>query len=305
MTVVLDGGLSTALAEAGFDLSHELWTARLIEENPAALTAAHQAFIEAGAEIVITASYQASVAGFIRKGATPSNAATLLQSTTALARLAVAQAGRSNVAVAASVGPYGAVLADGSEYRGNYAISRDELITFHRDRIGLLDATEPDWWACETIPTAAEAVAIGTALRSMRTRPTWMTFTCRSGSETWGGDAIETAVLAAINSTDLEAVGVNCTAPQFVPELLGRIQRVTNLPLVAYPNSGQTWDVVNKVFLGERGVGTVAALIDAGASFVGGCCGVGPAELAEIARIARSSRLTIKPSSRSGRTAQP
>jgi homocysteine S-methyltransferase len=228
MTVIVDGGLSTALNELGHDLIHPLWTARLLSENPAAIVAAHTAFLDAGAEVLITSSYQASFDGFVRIGATTDEARTLLQRTTDLARQAAR--GRSAV-VAASVGPYGAVLADGSEYRGDYALSNGELVVFHRDRVRLLAETEPDWWACETIPTAAEAVAMGLALAAVRRLPTWMTFTCQSGSHTCGGDRIEDAVAAATSACELSAVGVNCTAPALVPELLARIRRVTDLPL--------------------------------------------------------------------------
>jgi homocysteine S-methyltransferase len=285
MPVILDGGLSTALSELGCDLSHELWTARLLSENPGAIVAAHTAFLDAGAEVLITSSYQASVDDFVRNGATADEARTLLQSTTRLARQAV---GDRSAVVAASVGPYGAVLADGSEYRGDYALSNGELVVFHRDRVRLLAETEPDWWGCETIPTAAEAVAMGLALSTVQRLPTWMTFTCRSGTHTFGGDRIEDAVTAALSACDLTAVGVNCTAPGFVPELLERMRRVTDLPLVAYPNSGQSWDADNKVWIGDPGATDVTAWVAAGAEYIGGCCGVGPSELAHLATLARS-----------------
>jgi homocysteine S-methyltransferase len=261
-----------------------LWTARLLSEDPGAIAAAHTAFLDAGAEVLITSSYQASINGFVHNGATADEARTLLQSTTDIARQAV---GDRSAVVAASVGPYGAVLADGSEYRGDYALSNGELVLFHRDRVRLLAETEPDWWACETIPTASEAVAMGLALSAVRRLPTWMTFTCSSGSQTFGGDRIEDAVTAARSACDLTAVGVNCTAPRFVPELLERIRRVTDLPLVAYPNSGQTWDANNKVWRGDPGATDVNAWIAAGAGYVGGCCGVGPAELALLVMLAR------------------
>jgi homocysteine S-methyltransferase len=286
MTVIVDGGLSTALTEQGYDLSHDLWTARLIADEPAALVRAHRAFLDAGADVLITSSYQASIDGFERNGATTVEAAALLQSTTVIAREACADV-RRPIIVAASVGPYGAVLADGSEYRGDYSLSNGELVVFHRDRIRMLAETEPDWWACETIPTASEAVAMGLALAAVRKLPTWMTFTCRSGSHTFGGDRIEDAVAAALSACDLTAVGVNCTAPGFVPELLGRIRQVTDLPLVAYPNSGQTWDAPNRVWTGDPGATDVTAWIAAGAEYVGGCCGVGPTELAHLAALAR------------------
>jgi homocysteine S-methyltransferase len=297
MTTVIDGGLSTALVEQGHDLSDHLWTARLLADQPEAIVAAHLAYLHAGADIIITASYQASVAGFVAAGFDAREAGRLVGLATTLAIDArrrfelVEPAAARRVRVAASVGPYGAVLADGSEYRGDYAIDHDGLVAFHRERLALLVASEPDLLAVETIPSAAEARAVVEALADHPGATAWITFSCRSGHETCAGDAIEDAVAIATSSPQVVAVGVNCTAPGFVEELLRRAASMTERPLVTYPNSGQTWDSRAKQMLGEpldlTADGAVHRWQAAGASYIGGCCGIGPETIARLARTIR------------------
>jgi homocysteine S-methyltransferase len=245
-TVRLDGGLSTALEELGADIGDELWTGRVLRDEPELVLAAHRAFVEAGAEIVIAASYQA-----------PDE---LLQRSVEVAR----QAG---VLVAASVAPYGAVLAGGQEYTGDYEVPDG----WHERRLrALLDA---DCIAIETQPRVDEAVTIVRALEALDGPDAWVSFTCRDGASTGHGEPIEDAV-RAVASPRVVAVGVNCTAPEFVDELLERIAAVTDLPLVAYPNAGRAYDAVTKTWSGETSACTFA-----GATLVGGCCGWGPAAI--------------------------
>jgi len=294
MTTVIDGGLSTALVEQGHDLSDHLWTARLLADQPEAIVAAHLAYLHAGADIIITASYQASVSGFVAAGFDAAEAGRLVGLATTLAIDArqrfelVEPAAARRVRVAASVGPYGAVLADGSEYRGDYAIDHEGLVAFHRERLALLVASGADLLAIETIPSAAEASAVIEALAGHPHASGWITFSCRSGSETCAGDRIEDAVALATTSSQVTAVGVNCTAPGHVEELLRRAATVTDRPLVTYPNSGQTWDSEAKQMLGEPlDLGTDGAVQRwqrAGATFIGGCCGIGPEAIARLAR---------------------
>ena len=246
-TVRLDGGLSTALEELGADISDELWTARVLRDQPELVLAAHRAFVEAGAEIVISASYQA-----------PDS---LLAESVRIAR-------RAGVLVAASVAPYGAVLAGGQEYTGEYEVPPD----WHERRLReLLDA---DCIAIETQPRLDEAVSVVRALEALDGPDAWVTFTCRDGALTGHGERIEDAVAAVASSAKVVAVGVNCTAPEFVDELLGRISTVTDLPLVAYPNAGRSYDAVTKTWSGEMSSCTFV-----GARVVGGCCGWGPAAI--------------------------
>jgi homocysteine S-methyltransferase len=238
--VQLDGGLSTALEELGADLDDPLWTARILRDQPELVLAAHRAFVEAGAEIVISASYQA-----------PDE---LLAESVRIAR----QAG---VLVAASVAPYGAALAGGQEYTGDYAIPDG----WHERRVEALIAAEPDFLAIETQPRTDEAAHIVSLVHDI---DCWVTFTCRDGERTWHGERIEDAVRGVL-APPVAAVGVNCTAPEFVDELLTRIRVVTELPLVAYPNAGGDWDAAAKHWHGAD------ARWSGSADVVGGCCGVG------------------------------
>jgi len=289
---VIDGGLSTALEEAGHRFDGKLWTAYLLLDDPDAIVAAHLAFLRAGARLLVTSSYQASVEGFVAAGITRAEAVVLLQRTTALAVEARRQladedpAGAADVLIAASVGPYGATLADGSEYRP-VAIDDAALVRFHAPRLRLLVETRPDLLAIETIASAREARAILTALDGLPAIPAWVTFTCRDAETTWGGDAIEEAVAAVAGSPSVVAVGVNCTAPANVAPLLTRIGQVTDIPLVAYPNGGQGWNAAEKAWDGPAhgfSPAEVAAWIELGARYVGGCCGAGPTAIAMLTR---------------------
>jgi homocysteine S-methyltransferase len=287
---VVDGGLSTALEEAGHRLDGELWAARLLVDDPDAIVAAHLAYLRAGARMLVTSSYQASVEGFVAAGIAPGEAVVLLQRTTALAVAARRQfaeedpAGAADALIAASVGPYGATLADGSEFRP-VAIDDGDLVRFHAPRLRLLVETEPDLLAIETIASAREARVILTALDGLPAIPAWVTFTCRDAGTTWGGDPIEEAVAAVVGNPSVVAVGVNCTAPADVAPLLARIGQVTDLPLVAYPNGGRRWNATEKAWDGPAhgfSPAEVATWVELGARYVGGCCGTGPETIAMV-----------------------
>ena len=288
---VIDGGLSTALEEAGHKLDRSLWTARLLIDDPEAIVTAHLAFLRAGARVLISSSYQASEAGFVAGGLEPDAAVQALRSTTALAVEARARfaledpTGARDVLVAASVGPYGATLGDGSEYRGP-SVDTVSLIEFHTTRLRVLIDTEPNLLAIETISSTRETSAIVSALDVLPPIRAWVTFTCRDTASTWGGDPIEEAVAAAVTCPSVMAVGVNCTAPDHVSHLLERIGQITDLPLVAYPNGGQSWDAAGKVWNGTASglaAEDLAEWVGLGARYLGGCCGVGPAGIALLA----------------------
>jgi homocysteine S-methyltransferase len=270
---LLDGGLSTMLEEMGEVPGGLLWTAAALADRPEVLVEAHRRYVEAGADVVISASYQASVPGFIAAGLSDAQARAALASTTAVAR-------RSGAAtVAASVGPYGACLGDGSEYHGRYAASWAEVRAFHRARLEVLVPTEPDVFAIETMPTATEARIVVDELRELTAAPAWVTFTCVDEARTCGGDTLADAVagVAAV----IDAVGVNCTAPRFVLPLLSSLRSSlpVDLPLVAYPNHGASWDGEHHCWVGPTGGLDIPALVPewlaAGVQLLGGCCGVG------------------------------
>jgi homocysteine S-methyltransferase len=274
--VLLDGGLATELEARGEDLSDARWSARLLEDDPEAIVAVHRAYLEAGARVLITASYQATEPALLRRSVE-------------LAQAAREQAGRPDALVAASVGPYGAILAGGQEYTGDYgAATAAEVEAFHAPRLEALLAAGPDCVACETIPRADEAAALARVLDRLGAPPAWVSFSCRDGERTGHGEPVEEAVAAATSGSRVVAVGVNCTAPEHVAALLARMRAVTDLPLVAYPNSGRTWDAAARCWrepgAAELPAAEVRAWVGAGARLVGGCCGVGPDAIRALGR---------------------
>ncbi|GAA4323816.1 homocysteine S-methyltransferase [Streptomyces venetus] len=283
-TVVLDGGMSNQLESAGHDLSDELWSARLLAEQPEAVTEAHLAYFRAGADVAITASYQATFEGFGKRGINPGRAAELMALSVESAREAAGQAGVSRpLWVAASVGPYGAMLADGSEYRGRYGLTVDELERFHRPRMEALAAARPDVLALETVPDADEAAALLRAVRGLGV-PAWLTYSVAGGS-TRAGQPLEEAFALAADADEVIAVGVNCCAPEDVDGAAATAARVTGKPVVVYPNSGETWDAGSRSWTGRATftADQVKGWQQAGARLIGGCCRVGPEAISGIA----------------------
>ena len=271
---VLDGGLSTALEAAGHNLRDVLWTARLLVDAPDAVVAAHRSFVEAGAEVLISASYQASVAGLVAAGCTDSVARGVIRDSTDLARRV-----DPSVCVAASIGPYGAVLGDGSEYDGRYGISDDELRRFHSERFALLTAGRQDLFAIETIPSFGEAQIIVEALSEYPAARAWLCVTGGDGERTWAGDSLESIGDLAHASQQVVAVGVNCVGPHLVEPMLERLASQFDGPLVAYPNHGRAWDGRNHCWVGDDRMVDLAELVARwhalGARLIGGCCGYG------------------------------
>jgi homocysteine S-methyltransferase len=281
--VVLDGGMSTALELAGHDLSDALWSARLLVDDPDAVRAAHLAFYRAGAEVAITASYQVSFEGFARRGIGPEETVRLLRTSVQLARSAASEVDGPRW-VAASVGPYGAMLADGSEYRGRYGLSREELVRFHRPRVEALAEAGADVLAVETIPDVDEAEAVLEVVRGSGV-PAWLSYSVR-GDRTCAGQPIAEAFAAVSGVDEVIAVGVNCCSPDDVENAVAVAHKVTGLPVVAYPNSGEEWDPRRREWTGD-GSGFAAqagSWAGAGAGLVGGCCRTGPDAISVLAR---------------------
>ncbi len=285
--VVLDGGLATQLATAGHDLSDELWSARLLHDDPEAVIDAHLAFLRAGASVITTASYQATIEGFEGRGHDRARAIELLQRSVTLARQACERANDDGIDrplwIAASVGPYGAMLADGSEYRGNYGLTVAELVRFHRPRMQILADAEPDVMALETVPDTREAEAMLTALEGLGV-PAWLSYTI-DGRRTRAGQALADAFHLAAGVDAVIAVGVNCSAPADVTHAVEQAARISGKPGIAYPNSGEVWDAAARSWTGQAGASDlpVTDWIEAGARLVGGCCRVTPAHIASIA----------------------
>jgi homocysteine S-methyltransferase len=287
--VVLDGGMSNALEDRGNDLSDALWSARLLKDAPGEIAAVHRAYYQAGAAVATTASYQASVAGFERAGVPRDEAERLIASSVSIARQVrdeLAVDGRQRW-VAASVGPYGAVLADGSEYRGRYGVSATALRDFHLPRLELLLAAGPDLLAVETIPDVDEAEVLVELLDELNF-PAWLSYSI-DGTRTRAGQSLEDAFALAAQSTPILAIGINCCAPGDVQAAVEIAVAVTGKPAVAYPNSGEAWDATNRRWTGGASDSNALAQgwTTAGARLVGGCCRVGPTDIAALAQATR------------------
>lgn len=286
--LLVDGGLSTQLERLGHRLDDPLWTARTLLEDPGAVIAAHRAFVDAGARIVTTASYQASRTGFVAAGRSAREADDALAASVQAARQATV--GRE-VLVAASVGPYGAITHDGAEYRGRYGLSHEQLVTFHAERIEVLLAAQPDLLAVETIPDVDELRAIVEALPGHV--PAWISVTTADGAHVRAGQPIDEVAAVIAGHDGIVAVGVNCSEPEMVAPALQRLRARSDLPLVAYPNAGGTWDATTRTWMNPRTAPALAVgeWIAAGASIVGGCCGTDAADIAAMrGAISRTSR---------------
>jgi homocysteine S-methyltransferase len=286
--VVLDGGLATELEAAGHDLSSALWSARLLRDDPAAVVAAHAAYAAAGAQVATTASYQATERGFAAAGIDAAGTEALLRRSVALAR-----EGAPDAWVAGSVGPYGAMLADGSEYTGGYVadVGVRELRAFHRPRMAVLAEAGADVLACETVPAAAEAEALLAEAADLGV-PVWLSLTTVLGDDgvvrTRRGEPAADIFTMAAGVPEVVAAGVNCTDPTGVPAAIATA-RAAGVPVVVYPNSGERWDAVGRRWTGTAGLSPHDALTwaAAGARLVGGCCRVGPGAIGALAAALR------------------
>ncbi|MER7822891.1 homocysteine S-methyltransferase [Streptomyces sp. NPDC096097] len=280
--VLLDGGLSNQLAAQGCDLSGDLWSGRVLAEHPDHVAAAHTAYARAGAEVLITASYQVGYEAFAAHGHDRAETTALLRSSVRLAAQ-VAEAADHEVWVAASVGPYGAVLADGSEYRGRYGLSVRELAAFHRPRVEALLAAGPDVLAVETIPDTDEAEALLTVLAETGA-PAWLSWTVAAG-RTRAGQPLDEAFALAAASPQVIAVGVNCCDPADVLPALEAAASVTEKPLLAYPNDGSVWNATTRTWHTPQAPAPwpTGAWRATGARLIGGCCRIGPDRIADLA----------------------
>jgi homocysteine S-methyltransferase len=266
----------------GHDLADALWSARLLADAPEEIVAAHAAFYRAGADIATTASYQASFAGFADRGISRSEAERLLRRSVELARLAGEVEGGETRIVVASIGPYGATLADGSEYRGDYGLSKQQLRDFHLPRMEVLAESRPDVLALETIPDVFEAEVLVEAVAEIGI-PAWLSYTVDGGKTRAGQSLAEAFALA--ESDAITSVGVNCSAPGEVLPALEIAREATPKPLIAYPNSGESWDPDHRTWIGATHLSAEQAREwhAAGAKIIGGCCRVPPEEITALA----------------------
>jgi homocysteine S-methyltransferase len=291
---LLDGGMASELEYLGADINGPLWSAHVLEDAPEKIVAVHRAYLEAGADIIETASYQVSRMGYAEIGLDASRADTALLRSVALARQAAASYPDRRILIAASLGPYGAALHNGAEYHGNYTCTFDDLVEFHRQRIDVLAAAPPaesaDLLAFETLPSLAEAEAIGHALAPHPELAAWFSFTCREGHRVAHGELLRQCAAAVASFPQTIAIGVNCTHPKFISTLIAELRAASDKPAIVYPNSGEGWDAQNRCWTGTsdpRAYGEQAReWYAAGAQIIGGCCRTRPAHVREVSAAA-------------------
>jgi len=273
----LDGGLSTALEAQGFVVDGAMWTGELLLTNPEAVTAAHRSFVDAGADIIITGSYQLSFEGGRRAGWTDDEVEQTLRNSTTAARLAA----KDDTLVAASIGPFGAHRNDGSEFRGNYGVADSAVRDYHDLRLDILLGTEPDLLAVETMPDLAEVRVLLELIESKNAdMPFWVSFTVTEPGAISGGGTFAEACALVEQYGNAMAVGINCSPLSVIAPTLSGVD--TDLPFVVYPNAGQTWDSDAMAWSGEPEFASASQVdewVNLGARIVGGCCGYGPSNL--------------------------
>lgn len=298
--LILDGGLATELERKGCDLNDPLWSAKILVEQPAVIKQVHAEYYAAGADVATTATYQATFEAFERRGLSRAEAAELMRLAVRLAAEARdefwqnsgKEKNRPRPLVAASIGSYGAYLADGSEYRGNYGLSERQLIDFHRPRVELLASSEADMLACETIPCLTEALALAKLLQEFPTCRAWLSFSALDAERNCQGEDLAECLAQLEPFEQIVAVGVNCTAPGNIGGFLQKAQSSTRKPLVVYPNSGELYDANDKVWaVGQAALdfGQQAKSWQAqGAQLIGGCCRTTPADIKAVAQLWRA-----------------
>ena len=291
--IILDGGLATELERQGHDLNHPLWSARLLMTHPNEIRAVHEAYLDAGADCVTAASYQASIPGFLAQGLTKKQTENLLRKAVLLACEArddwVDKHRESGLArlrpiVAASIGPYGAFLADGSDYRGDYDVNDEALYRFHAERWQIFAETPADIIACETIPSFREARVLRRLIRQTPDKPAWVSFSCRDGGRISDGTPIAECAAFLQDCDQIAAIGVNCTPPQHLVNLIHSIRKAApNKRVVVYPNSGESYDSLSKTWHGATAATDFADAglrwREAGATLIGGCCRTTPGHI--------------------------
>ena len=291
---IVDGGLATELEWRGHDLNDDLWSARLLGEDPSAIKAVHRDYLRAGADCLITASYQATLPGLMASGFSEAEATRLLLLAVEIAVEArdefwaesQSRQDRLRPLVAASIGPYGAYLANGAEYTGDYDLDTQGLLAWHRPRWQLLAESAADLLACETIPSWAELEAYCQLLAARPTLPAWVSFSCWDEAHISDGTPIAACAERVADLPNVVAIGINCTAPRLLPGLITAVQTVSDKYIIVYPNSGERYDPQAKVWRGESDPATYGTLSrewrKMGAVLIGGCCRTRPAHIQQI-----------------------
>ena len=298
---VLDGGLATELERAGCDLASPLWSGEVLRTQPEKVLAVHRSYLEAGADCLLTASYQLSAMGFREIGLSADAAHLAIQQSVALAEQARREYAQAEIAagrkphriwIAGSLGAYGAALHNGAEFHGNYNIGHAELVAFHAERIGAMRDTNADFLAFETVPSLAEAEAILEALSQHRDLAAYISFTCRDEAHTGHGEPIEHCGRLLDAAANIIAIGINCTAPRYVLPLIRKVRAVSTKRIAVYPNSGETWVAETRGWSGTSDPGAFGEMAatwrNAGADWIGGCCRTGPSHIRAVSEATKT-----------------
>lgn len=297
--MIIDGAFGTELERKGYNIKDELWSAKFLMEKPEAIAEVHKDYLEAGADCITTASYQASFEGFMKKGLSEEEAKVLIQSSVRIAKEvrdtfwqnSSLHVKRPKPLVAASIGPYGAYLADGSEFRGDYGMDEKALMAFHQKRLEILIQTQPDLLACETIPCLVEAKALCNLLENYPDTVAWMSFSAKDGKHINSGESIKVCAAFLQTQKQIVAIGINCTAPQYIESLIEEIKAVSDKPIIVYPNGGSTYNALTKTWDGLGANASFGKMAygwhQKGARIIGGCCQTTPEDIAHIAQWVR------------------
>lgn len=292
--MILDGGLSNVLEDFGCNLDHALWSANLIIQEPDMIVKAHLAYMRAGAKCITTSSYQATIEGFERIGLTKSESRAMMLRSVELAKEARSiflqdRPHEEPIYLAASIGPYGAFLADGSEYKGLYDISDESLKAFHTEKVRILEETDADFLAFETIPSKRE-IKILAEIISQCKKPCWLSFSCKNESSLNDGNSIIEAVKSIDSTKNLFALGINCTAPIYVSGIIKNILPfIHDKKLIVYPNSGEIYLPETKSWEGLSDPGVFQKMasewLQSGVDIIGGCCRIGPEHIERLTEL--------------------
>ncbi len=290
--IINDGAMSTELQTMGFDLNNKLWTATILRENPEAIKDVHLNYLNVGANCIISNTYQASIAGFMKSGCTYEESVELIELSIKLLNDArdewYKNSSQIYPLVVGSIGPYGAFLADGSEYNGQYGVSIDLVKEFHKERLEIVWNAGVDLLAIETIPSLEEAILLAELTENIGASA-WITFSCKDGMHNSEGTLISECVKQLENYNCIKAIGVNCVKPKYVTSLVEEIKKYTTKPIVVYANLGSTYDPINKVWLNDSDnkeyTDYALEWKQAGVKVIGGCCGVSSQDIAKLTKI--------------------
>lgn len=288
---VIDGGLASELEYVGARIDGPLWSAQVLEDEPAKVAAVHRAYIQAGSHCIATCSYQISRMGYVEVGLSAAGADAAILRSIELARSVADEFSDRRVVVACSLGPYGAALHNGGEYHGNYECSHSDLVRFHRERIEIVANAKgslvPDLLAFETFPSLDEVRAVGEALKPWPVLQAWFSFSCRDDRHVSHGELVRECAAEVASFPQTLAIGVNCVPPGWVPALIREMRAGTELPILVYPNSGEGWDAAARCWIGTSNPAESGALAEdwfaQGAQIIGGCCRTRPAHIQQVA----------------------